>query len=228
MVRGAKRTAAIGLVAAVGLVGPAFGAQTGGLAAPVGVGRLAVAATLGYVERDVEDGDRDEVSSRRMLFRAQAGLADGLDLYGVLGFADADFRDGSFSGSLRGAAALGAKYGLLSDEASGFRLVLDGQAEYAESKDGGEKVRQQTYAVSVYALKEIGAAGKVGYFYPYGGLRLSYARFDGKGGVDDYTGEDYLGLFAGADYFVNPNVFFTGEVHLFDATTIYLGVGHRF
>lgn len=207
---------------------PTMAASTGGLAAPLGVGQVAVSANLGYTERDVKNGSSDEVNSRRILFRAQAGIADGLDVYGVLGFADVDYKEADFSGSLRGAAAIGIKYGLLHHADSGFRLILDAQGEFGESKDGSEKVRQQTYALSAYALKEVGAAGKIGYLYPYGGLRLSYARFDGRGGVDDYKADDYFGFFGGADYFVNPNVFFTGEVHLFDETSIYLGVGHRF
>ena len=40
--------------------------------------------------------------------------------------------------------------------------------------------------------------------------------------------DDFVGVFGGVDYFVSPNVFFSGEAHLFDETSIYLGVGYRF
>ncbi len=199
----------------------------GGLAAPLETGRFAVSATLGYSERDVEDGVDDELSSRRILFRGGFGVADGLELYGIVGLTDAEFDDVDFEGGLGETFGGGVRYGLFHFQETGVKLVLDAQGEYFRSSDGSKRVRQQAYHGAVYLVKEVGAAGRVGYFYPYGGLRLSYARYDGKG-VDDYTNDDFLGVFGGVDYFVNPTVFFSGEVHLFDEMGLYLGVGYRF
>lgn len=206
----------------------AHGAQTGGLASPVGPGGFATSVTLGYGERDVRDGRKDEVVTRRVLVRGQVGVIDGIDLYGTVGLGDLDFDRADFSGSLGETVGLGVRLGLLHFPESSLKLVLDLQGEYLRSTDGGQRVRQQAYHAATYVVREIGAAGRVGYFFPYGGVRVSYARYDGSGGVRDTEGDDFVGVFGGADYFVNPNVFFSGELHLFDETGLYLGVGYRF
>ena len=113
----------------------------------------------------------------------------------------------------------------LGDEST--TLVLDGQFEYFGSEDGDFKVKQQAYHVAAYVVKQFGAAGRVGYFYPFGGIRFSYADFDNER-YADFENDDIFGLFAGADYFVNPNVFFSGELHLFDENSFYLTAGYRF
>lgn len=217
--------AVVAVVLACPLRAPA--ANIGGLAAPLKTGEFAVSTALGYVERDVEDGVDDTVSNRRVLFRGGFGVVDGLEIYGILGLTDAEFDDANFDGGLGGTFGAGVKYGLFHFQTTGLKLVLDVQGEYFSSSDGSKRARQQAYHGAAYLVKEVGAAGRVGYFYPYGGLRLSYARYDDKG-IDDFTNEDFVGVFGGADYFVNPNIFFSGEVHLFDETSLYLGVGYRF
>jgi hypothetical protein len=201
--------------------------QTGGLASPLGVGGLAVSATLGYGQTDVEDGRDDQVDSHKVLFRAEYGVADALDLYATLGLTDADFDHEDFHGSLGETLGAGVRYGLLNFRESALKLVLDLQGEYFRSKDGDQKVQQQAYHLAAYMVKEIGAAGRVGYIYPYGGLRVSYAYYNGSNGVDNYTAQDFVGVFGGLDYFVTPNVYFSGELHLFDETSFYMGVGYR-
>ena len=202
-------------------------AQTGALATTVGPGGFAVSAGMGYVERDVEDGVAAEANTRRLTFRAQFGVVEKLDLYVLLGFADVEIGDVGFEGTLGENLGIGARYTLLEFADSDTRLMLDLQGEYFRSKDGSDRIRQQNYHAATYLMREFGAAGRTGYFYPYGGIRVSYSRYDGRG-VDDFVSKDFVGVFGGADYFVNPNVFFSGEVHVFDETSLYLGVGYRF
>ncbi|WP_025323526.1 hypothetical protein [Deferrisoma camini] len=213
------------LVAALLVAAPAGAANVAGLAAPVGPGKFTVSGFVAYGEQDVEDGRADEVSTRRMLGRVQVGVVDGLDLYGFLGFSDIQFQEADFEGTLGGLGGVGAKIGVL--RSGDVRVVVDLQAEFDRSEDGSRRVRHQAYHLAGYVVREIGAAGTVGYMYPYAGLRFTASRYDG-GGLDDYRQDGFLGVFGGADYFVNPNVYFTGEVHLFDETSIYIGVGHRF
>jgi hypothetical protein len=210
------------------VAGAAWPAQTGGLAAPVEGGGLALSATLAYSERDVKNGRDDQVSSRRMLVRAAFGLVDGLDLYLTLGFSDANFDKLDFEGTLGPSVGGGLRYRLMNFPESALQLVLDLQGEYFRSQDGSKDLDHQAYHLATYVVKKIGAAGRVGYFYPYGGVRVSYARYDTNEGIDDTEGKDVVGVFGGTDYFVNPNVYFSGELHLFDETGIYLGVGYRF
>ena len=222
-----RRVAGCGMLVCL-LGGNAWAGPVGGLSAPLRAKGFSVAGWFAYGERDVEDGSGDEVSTRRMLARIGAGLADGIEVYALMGFSDAQFDREDFTGTLGASLGLGVRYGLLHYPQTGVRVVLDLQGEAFRSRDGSKTVRHQAYHAAVYVVREIGAAGRVGYLYPYGGARVSYARYDGSHGVDDYTGDDFIGVFGGADYFVNPNVFFTGEVHLFDETSIYLGVGYRF
>jgi hypothetical protein len=202
--------------------------QSGGLAVPLGPGKFALSATVGYGERDVEDGRGDEVTSRRMLFRGQIGVLDGLDLYATLGFGDLEFDRVDFQGSLGEDLGIGLRYGLLNFPEQSMKLVTDLQAEYLRSEDGSRKVERMGYHAALYLVREMGAAGRVGYFYPFGGLRFSYAHYELNQGIDDYSSDNFLGVFGGADYFVTPNVFFSGELHLFDENGLYLGVGYRF
>ena len=227
MNRTIKRLATVTIAAALLLAESAPAAQTGALATTVGPGGFAVSASMGYAERDVEDGVDAEAANRRLTLRAQFGVVEALDLYVLLGFADVEIDDAGFSGTLGENLGLGVRYSMLEFADSDTRLVLDLQGEYISSSDGSDRIRQQTYHVATYLMKEYGAAGRTGYFYPYGGVRVSFARYEGKG-LDDFTSKDYVGVFGGADYFVNPNVFFSGEVHVFDETSLYLGVGYRF
>ncbi len=220
---------AVGCAVVLGLfLGTAWAGPVGGLSAPLRAKGFAVSGWFAYAERDVEDGSGDEVSTRRMLARVGVGVADGIDVYALVGFSDAQFDREDFTGTLGASLGLGVRYGLLRYPQNGVQVVLDVQGEVFRSRDGSKSVRHQAYHAAVYVVREIGAAGRVGYLYPYGGARVSYARYDGSDGVDDYRGDDFVGVFGGADYFVNPNVFFTGEVHLFDETSIYLGAGYRF
>jgi len=214
-------------VATLFCCGPAAAAQTGALATTLGQGGFALSANWGYSQRDVRDGESDKASSFRSLFRAQLGVATGLDLYALLGFADVELDDAGFEGTLGENLGLGAHYTMLKFADSGMRLMLDVQGEYIRSESETGRLRHQGYHAATYLLREYGAAGRTGYFYPYAGVRVSYVRYDGRG-VDDFTARGYLGVFGGADYFVNPNVFFAGEVHVFDETSLYLGVGYRF
>ncbi|MHB8762794.1 MAG: hypothetical protein ACYDA8_00400 [Deferrisomatales bacterium] len=223
-----RRKIALAGTLAVLFAGPSMAAQTGGLATPLGPGGFATSATLAYAERDVRDGRDDEVAAFRALLRAQVGALDGLDVYGTVGLSDLEFDRVDFEGALGESLGLGLRYGMLNFPEQAVKLVLDLQGEYFRSRDGSKKVRHQGGHVATYLVKEVGAAGRVGYVNTYGGVRVSYAWYEGSGGVDDYRGDDFVGLFGGADYFVTPNVFFSGELHLFDEFSAYLGVGYRF
>lgn len=216
------------LAAAVFLSSAGQAAQTGGLASPLGPGGFAGSVALGYGERDVRNGRDDDVATRRALLRGQFGVVDGLDLYGTVGLGDLRFDRADFRGSLGETFGAGVRLGLLHFPESAFRLVLDLQGEYLRSTDGSKRVRHQVYHVATYLVREVGAARRVSYFFPFGGVRVSYARYDGNHGLGKYEGDDFVGVFGGVDYFVNPHVFFSGELHLFDENSLYVGVGYRF
>ena len=106
--------------------------------------------------------------------------------------------------------------------ASGATVVLDASAEYLRVGD----VTRTAGRLAPYLVKKFGASGTTGYFYPFGGFQVSYAKYMGE--EEDYRSKDFIGFFAGADYFVSPNIYFAGELHLFDETSAYLTVGYKF
>ena len=56
---------------------------------------------------------------------------------------------------------------------------------------------------------------------------MSYVDYDNEGSRD-YEGDDKFGMVAGADFFANPNVFFSTEFHLFAENAFYFTAGYRF
>ncbi len=224
-----KATVAAGVgVLTLGLASAGSAAHVGGLASLLGPKGAAVSATVGYGERDLKGG-ASEAESYRTLVTGQFGLADGLDLRAVLGLRDIDIdRSGSdFEGGMGESIGVGLRYGLWNQPETGMKVILDGQVEYFRSADAGDEVRYRGLQVAAYLLKEAGAAGRLGYLAGFGGVRLSTSRYDADPGKNPRN-ENPLGLFGGADYFVTPNVFFSGELHLFDEYALHLGVGYRF
>jgi hypothetical protein len=214
---------------AVGWVAPAGAAPTGGLAAPPGAGALTTSIGVSYAERDLKsDGNNDGASAFKTLLRGEYGVLGGISLYAFAGFSDLKIKDADFEGTRGADLGAGLRYGLVSVPDSRMRLVLDLQTEYLQVRDGSRRVHAQAYHAATYLVGEYGPAGGIGYFYPYGGFRVSYAHYDGKNGVRDYRSQDLVGVFAGADTFVNPNVYFSAEVHLFDETSVSLSAGYRF
>jgi len=203
-----------------------FAFQTAGLGSPVGAGGLAMSTSLSYGMTDVKGGNaNDDVESLRVLFRANFGIFNGFDLFGTVGFADAEFED--FDGSMGQALGAGLHYRMLSFPESSTEFMLELQADYDTSKDGTARVTRRGGQVATYLVRKIGAAGKIGFFYPYAGIRVSASKYYIKS-AEDLKSDNLVGPFGGVDYFVNPNVYFSGEVHIIDENCVYLGVGYRF
>jgi hypothetical protein len=219
--------ATICATAVIFAAGSAVAAMSGGLASPLASGAASLSATLAYGERSVEhSGNYDEARSKRLLFKGMFGIGNGMDVYAILGLTDLEYRDSGFKGSLDEMFGGGVRFSP-TPFANRTRFVLDLQSEYFKSEDGGRKVKQIGHHLTAYMVGEFGAAGRVGYFYPFAGLRLSYVDYD-NGGTSDYEGADNFGLIAGGDFFANPNVFFTTEFHLFNENAFYFTAGYRF
>ncbi len=207
---------------------PVSAAPTGGPAALLKPQGAALSFGVAYVERDVKGGGGDEVSSVKTLLRGDYGILEDLTAYGFIGFSDLKFDDADFEGARAADLGAGVRYGLASVPSSAVRLVLDLQAEFLRASDESNHVRQEAGHIATYVVKEFAAAGDVGYFYPFGGFRVSYAKYLGSGDMDNHRSKTLVGVFAGSDYFVNPNVFFSAEVHLFDEMSIAASAGYRF
>lgn len=208
--------------------GAAHASNTGGLAWPVGPGGFASSVTIAYAEQDL-DKSGETVSTFRNLLRAQFGLLDDLDVYGAVGTSDLEVSDSDEGGGRGFTFGGGVHYSMVRAADASIRLMLNLEAEWL-NVDG---VKRGAYQAAVYVVKQYGAAGTTGYFFPYAGARVSYAKYrggdlDGDGENETDKAENFIGFLAGADYFVSPNVFFTGEVHLFDEMSVYGSAGYRF
>lgn len=218
-------TAVILTFFAMPLQGVAHASGSGGLAQPFSKGSGMFGVTMGYSQKDLHDAP--EAQSRKLFFKGGFGFGGGFDGYAYLGFSDLKYDESSFSGSLGELIGLGMRYGGFLIGEGPARMVIDLQWEYFGSEDGDRKATVDTKHVAAYIVREFGAAGKIGYFYPYAGLRYSDAHYSNDD-WRDYDENHNLGFFGGADYFVNPNVFFSGEMHIFDEESISLTAGYRF
>jgi hypothetical protein len=208
-------------------VAVATAAQTGVPAAPVGAQGAAVSVSVGYAERDLDGRGNDRASSLATRLTGAFGLTDEITLYGRAGAADLRFRDEGFDGSRGADLGLGVRYAMLTFPQSRTKLVLDLEAGMLRVTDEGHTVRAQEYHAATYVVKEVAPGGGAGTLFPYGGFRASFARYRG-GGFGTRRLENHVGAFVGADYFMTPNVYFSGAVHLFDETSLALAVGYRF
>lgn len=209
------------LLVVLSIPAAAMAGQIGGLAGNIGGQMLTVTADIGYNARDVEKGgSKDELSSRSFVIKTTYGLSDSLDIFVSLGFADVQ-DIGDFNGALGTLYGGGFKYLLFGGGGNETQVSINGNFETFESEDSGKEADYQEYHIAAVVSK------KSGNVTPFGGIKISDAEVDIEG-TGKYDADDNFGLFGGVDYFVNPNVYFTGEVHIFDENTIYIGVGYNF
>ena len=208
------------LIALLTLPSLTWAGQIGGFSQNLGGQMLTLTANIGYESIDVEtNGLQDDMSSRSFTVTTTYGLSDRLDIFLNLGFAD--IQDiGSFTGALGTLWGGGFKYLIMNNTQSDVQLNINGNVRSFESSDSGQSADYLGGHVAAVI------SHKAGNFTPFGGVKLSNADID-LGGTE-YESDDNFGLFGGVDYLVNPNVYFTGEVHIFDETSIYMGVGYNF
>lgn len=193
----------------------------GGLSDTLGGQMLTVTAAIGYETREVEKGSfDDDFTTRSLTVKTTYGYSDKADIYLNLGFAD--IQDiSSFDGALGNLYGVGMKFLLFGGANSDAKISIDFGLETYESRDSGLDYEYLEYYAAATVSK------KSGNFTPYGGIKLSDGEVDREGGSDLDT-EDSFGIFGGVDYFVNPNVYFLGEVHIFAEESLFLGVGYNF
>ncbi len=217
-----KREILTAVILSLLLPAPGFAANVGGLSNSVGNHRFSFCANIGYLLRETKNGALGEkkVSSRQFLFKVDYGLFDRLDLYGEIGVADLQIEQDEFQGSLNTIYGGGIKLSLLPLPSEGLNFLLDGQILAFSNKDGGTEVDFLEYqGTPIICFKSNN-------FTTYGGVRVSQVVIDYEP-WGTLKAKNLVGVFLGIDYFVNPKVFFTGEMHNFDQDALYLGVGYK-
>ncbi|MCC6157778.1 MAG: hypothetical protein IT350_06965 [Deltaproteobacteria bacterium] len=207
----------------------ASAAPLGGLSYNIGSNGFAFSAGpgVGFVQRDVHvlENERavDEASSSRLLLKADVAPVYFLDVYGIIGMADYQLDDADFRGSLAPAYGGGGRlmllpYGLKTD----LNLSLDAQYLGYRTEDHHVKARiDETQIALVLAYKLHGLV-------PYGGVKYNPVKTQFAGDDNDLLNDQEYGIFLGIDYFVTPNVFFSGELSIFSETSFFAMVGYNF
>mgnify|MGYP001610473978 CR=1 FL=1 len=215
----------LALFIAVSIATSAQAGQLSSQAATVGVGGLSLSAGINYSSKDMKiNGTKEEMITRQLVFTGDYGLLPSLDLYVKLGLADMEVK--GFRGRLDALYGVGAKFKLFKDPEDKLNVTINGGVTRFNSGDSSKDATVTDY---IGALIVSNRAGNI---TPYGGLKVSETDAEvkptGGGSSSKYTADKKLGLLAGVDYFVNPKVFFNGEVNLFDQQAIYVGAGFKF
>lgn len=199
----------------------AYSGQVGGLATNVGEGGLSLSTGLMYIDKDIErNGHKEEMTTRQLVVKGSYGLLPSLDLNVKLGFADLEVDDIDFEGRLDALYGIGFKLKMFQDPNNKVNVLLDGEVTQFSSEDNGDDADVLDYHLAFIV------SNKAGNITPYGGIKFSETEIDFDS--TKYTADNNVGIFGGVDYFVNPNVFFNGEVNIFDQDAVYVGVGYKF
>lgn len=193
--------------------------QAGGLVTNVGEGGLSFSAGISYITKDIENGAKKEMSARQLIVKGSYGLLPNLDLSVKLGFAD--LAVGSFEGRLDALYGAGLRFKLFSDPEDKVNVFINGEVSKFTSSDGATDAEILDYNGAFII------SNRAGNMTPYGGVKVSQTEVDFSGS-SKFKADKNLGIVGGVDYFVNPNVFFTGEVNIFDQNALYIGAGYKF
>lgn len=209
-----KHLAALAVI--LTLPATAMAGQIGGLADHMGGQLLTATVSVGVIDRDIKRSGVDSDYKMNILSaRATYGLNDRVDLYATLGKANLDGLSG-VDDSLEDLYGGGVKF-LLFEGVNKTRVIINAEANFMETSD----TKYQDISGAVIISK------KRGNLTPYGGVKVSAVEINPDAGKD-WEEEKGTGFFAGVDYFVNPNVYFTGEIHVFAENTLFAGVGYNF
>lgn len=193
--------------------------QIGGLAGNVGEAGLSLSGGVSYITKDIEKGDvKKEMTARALVVKGEYGLLPNLDIIVKLGFADLKVE--SFEGRLDALYGAGLKFKLFKDTADKVNVYIDAEVSKFSSSDSGVRADVRDYQVAFIV------SNRAGNVTPYGGVKVSDTEVDD--GSTKFTASKQVGIVGGADYFVNPNVFFNGEVNIFDEQAVHVGVGYKF
>lgn len=172
---------------------------------------------------NLDGGGQADLFSRQLVARAAFSPVSRVDLYLLGGVGDAEIVDSGFAGRADGLWGGGAKLALLDPALHDVNVALDLQADTFQSEMGGANLRvieAQATPCIVSRWDQLSFTG---------GLRLSQVQVKESWRADKTdVSRDLLGFALGLDYYVHPNVGFTGELHVFDENAVFLGVGYRF
>lgn len=214
------RRFALALILLLITASAAGASQIGGLMANVGERNLSLSVGVSYITKDMEKNCQ-EMSAKQLIIKGSYGLLPDLDLNIKLGFADLETDTPDFAGTLGPLYGIGVKFKLFKDPEDKVNVFINGEVSKFTSSDSATDAEIIDYSGSFIV------SNKAGNMTPYGGVKVSQTEVD-LTGYSKLRANKNIGIVGGVDYFVNPNVFFTGEINIFDQDALYLGVGYKF
>lgn len=206
------RIAALSLILVLSGGLPANALPVGAPSRTLETGGFSLSGSIGYTDMEVDDRD---VSSKSFFMKGAFGTVSGLTPYFKLGFADLE--SGDFEGNLDFGFGGGVLLDLFSQKSgSEFRLSLDTQVGWVNSSEGSDS---RDFFEGQLAI--LGSA-RTGGTQTYGGMAASFLEMDSA----EENGKGHI--FFGMDYFIDFNLYFNAEAHLFGENTLILGVGYLF
>jgi hypothetical protein len=177
--------------------------------------RVTLNADLGYTIRELKKsgGGENDYNSIQMIFTGGFNPFDHLSVFAKAGASDMQFR-GSDRTPLSFTLGGGLTVSLL-DPAERNNVLIDAQMDYFTPKEF-RVIDYQFGATYIYRNNNV---------IPYAGIKFSDTSVKNTENNDEWEGKWKFGIVIGIQYFVNPNVFFSAEMHNFDQDSIYGGVG---
>lgn len=215
------RRSILAIILLVSTVSPVRADQIGGLATNAGERGLTLSAGISYIVKNIKNsGLKQEMTARKLEVKSGYGLIQNLDLNLKLGFAD--LKTDNFEGRLDALYGAGLRFKLFKDTEDRVNVYLDGEVSKFSSGDSKTSADVVDYRAAVIV------SNRAGNMTPYGGVKVSETELTFSNTSSKFIADKHVGIFAGIDYFVNPNVFFNGEINIFDQDALYLGVGYKF
>jgi hypothetical protein len=209
-----------------------FASPEGGLAGPVEERNFTFLSGIGYTLREVDHNS--DIKSFQFKIKPNYGISDQFDVFLDFGFRDLGIENKeddtrNFSSTLGLLVGAGAKLSFFKPKEQKTNLVLNMSLDYSEVSSDLAKATVVEYRAAViftYKMENI---------TPYGGVKFSGINIDyskpGDNNTKDterYNSPRNIGFLGGLDYFVNPNVYFSGELNIFDQQALFMSVGYKF
>ena len=185
---------------------------------------------LGYTSKDLAGEDRDVLRRLQLVMpRFTLFPIDPLEIGAtLLGLADTRRPRYNFVGVFGlGGQGFVRFYPLLQGELSYLSMALEGGYIYRDNegvrREEGETLDDRLIERTFYATFQLGYRGDI--WSVYGGALWEYTTVTQK----TVAGETHtlfpFGVFFGVDFYVNPLIFFSLEMHNFHEDALWLGVG---
>ena len=209
----------------------------GGPIESIGDKKFGMSADFGYFNKRVATGtDRstwDDFSSVRVLAKPTFAPVRQVELSLLAGLSDIRGSGTNFQTPLRFSYGGAVKLFLLDPEENKVSLGFAGsfltQQPGKTSDTTKDAILNDEYQAGIFFLNHTENS------YQYGGVKYSGIDVKYSDPGDGTEKKNYnfharvpVGFFIGIDYHVNPNIFFMGELQIFDQEALYVGVGFKF